>query len=63
MLAKWSFIKDDVNSAMASVGFVWHYKKYQREQLSGDQLLYATAEEDARSLSLGLWGAASRIAP
>jgi len=36
-------------------GFAWHYKKYQHEQSSEDQRLYAEAENKARDERLGLW--------
>ncbi len=36
-------------------GFAWHYKKYQHEQSSEDQRLYADAENQARNDRLGLW--------
>ncbi len=36
-------------------GFAWHYKKYQHEQSSEDQQLYADAENKARDERLGLW--------
>ncbi|TDJ67824.1 MAG: nuclease, partial [Proteobacteria bacterium] len=36
-------------------GFAWHYKKYQHEQSTQDQRLYAVAENQARDERLGLW--------
>jgi endonuclease YncB( thermonuclease family) len=44
-------------------GWAWHYKKYADEQSASDRLLYANAEEDARSLRLGLWSDPQAIAP
>ena len=37
------------------VGFAWHYKKYQHEQSTEDQRLYAEAKIGARKERLGLW--------
>ncbi len=36
-------------------GFAWHYKRYQREQSTEDQRLYADAENQARDERLRLW--------
>ena len=35
-------------------GFAWHYKKYQHEQSTNDQRLYANAEIRAREERLGV---------
>ncbi len=40
---------------MVQAGYARHYKKYQREQSKDDQLAYAVAENNARSLKLGLF--------
>lgn len=53
----------DVNLALVVDGWAWHYKKYAREQSASDRLLYASAEEDARSQHRGLWSDPHAIAP
>ena len=45
----------DANLAMVTAGMAWHYKQYEREQSASDRQLYASAEEQARSLRAGLW--------
>jgi endonuclease YncB( thermonuclease family) len=45
----------DANLAMVEAGLAWHYKTYQKEQSANDRLLYATAEDQARSRRIGLW--------
>ncbi len=45
----------DVCLEQVKAGFAWHYKKYQHEQSSEDQRLYADAENKARYERLGLW--------
>ncbi len=40
---------------MVKAGYAWRYKKYQREQLKGDQLAYAVAENNARFYGIGLF--------
>ncbi len=48
---------DGIDACLEQVkaGFAWHYKKYQHEQSSEDQRLYADAEIRAREGRLGLW--------
>lgn len=45
----------DANLAMVAAGMAWHYKQYEREQSASDRLLYANAENQARSRQAGLW--------
>ncbi|MCH6583698.1 MAG: thermonuclease family protein [Proteobacteria bacterium] len=45
----------DVCLERIKAGFAWHYKKYQHEQSTQDQRLYAVAENQARDERLGLW--------
>ncbi len=45
----------DVCLEQVKAGLAWHYKKYQHEQSSNDQRLYANAEIRAREERLGLW--------
>lgn len=58
-------IKDgrDVNLAMVVNGLAWHYKKYASEQSASDRLLYASAEDEARSMRRGLWADPKAIPP
>ncbi len=44
----------DARLEQVKTGFAWHYKKYQHEQSSEDQTLYANAENNAREGRLGL---------
>lgn len=37
------------NLRQINLGFARHYKKYMNEQASDDRLIYAQAEDDARS--------------
>jgi endonuclease YncB( thermonuclease family) len=53
----------DVNLALVVDGWAWHYKKYASEQSASDRLLYASAEEDARSQRRGLWSDPHAIPP
>ncbi|PKO77723.1 MAG: nuclease [Betaproteobacteria bacterium HGW-Betaproteobacteria-15] len=53
----------DVNLVLVVDGWAWHYKKYAGEQSSSDRLLYASAEEDARSQRSGLWSDPYAIPP
>jgi endonuclease YncB( thermonuclease family) len=45
----------DANLEQVKAGMAWHYKKYQKEQLVEDRILYAQAEDYARKNKLGLW--------
>ena len=53
----------DANLAMVVAGLAWHYKQYRREQSPTDRLLYAGAEQEARSARRGLWRDPSPVAP
>jgi len=53
----------DVNLAMVVAGLAWHYKKYEQEQSAADRLLYANAQDEARSAGRGLWRDAGPVAP
>ena len=46
--------RDEIDVCLEQVkaGFAWHYKKYQHEQSSEDQRLYAVAEANARDARL-----------
>ncbi len=56
---------DGVDACLEQVraGFAWHYKKYQHEQSTEDQGLYADAENKARNERLGLWRENNPIPP
>lgn len=45
----------DANLEQVKAGLAWHYKKYQIEQSQEDRVLYAHAEEQARTDKRGLW--------
>jgi len=53
----------DVNLELVKAGYAWHYKKYQREQTPADRVIYADAEDQARSEVIGLWSEPSPINP
>jgi endonuclease YncB( thermonuclease family) len=53
----------DANLAMVEAGLAWHYKTYQKEQSTNDRLLYAIAEDQARSRRIGLWVDVDPIPP
>lgn len=53
----------DANLAQVRAGFAWHYKQYAGEQTASDRALYASAEEGARSLRIGLWRDPKPMAP
>ncbi len=48
---------------MVKAGYAWHYKKYQREQSKNDRLIYALAENNARSQRVGLFQDKALIPP
>lgn len=47
--------RQDVNLEQVKRGMAWHYKQYQREQSSQDQVGYAAAELEAKVAKRGLW--------
>ena len=46
---------DGIDACLEQIeaGFVWHYKKYQHEQNSEDQRLYADADNSTTDAALG----------
>ncbi len=53
----------DINLEMVRAGMAWWYRKYAREQNSGDRVLYEAAETDARENRRGLWVDPQPVAP
>jgi endonuclease YncB( thermonuclease family) len=53
----------DANLAMVNAGMAWHYKKYEKEQSLSDRLLYANAEQEARTRKVGLWHDPTPVPP
>lgn len=53
----------DVNLVLVSEGMAWHYKQYAREQSAPDRMLYAAAEEEARTQRKGLWRDPHPVSP
>jgi len=53
----------DINIEQVKAGVAWHFKKYEDEQSPADRVTYAAAEQSARAAKLGLWQAASPLAP
>ncbi|MEO8435177.1 MAG: thermonuclease family protein [Pyrinomonadaceae bacterium] len=53
----------DMNIEQVRAGLAWHFKKYEDEQSPDDRRTYATAEQEARAATLGLWRTAAPTAP
>jgi endonuclease YncB( thermonuclease family) len=53
----------DLGLTMVNTGLAWWYRKYANEQLAADQLIYAAAEQTARTAKRGLWAVADPVAP
>lgn len=53
----------DCNYNQVKVGSAWHYKQYQKEQPAGNAEKYATAENQARAGTKGLWANSNPQAP
>ena len=56
---------DDTDVCLEQIkrGMAWHYKQYEREQFVEDRSSYATAEEQARMIKMGLWNDYSPLSP
>ena len=56
---------DDTDVCLEQIkrGLAWHYKQYEREQSVEDRSSYATAEEQARMIKIGLWLDINQIEP
>ena len=55
--------KRDVNLGLVRDGMCWWYRKYAKEQNAVDRVLYAEAEEEARSGQRGLWSDPEPVPP
>ena len=53
----------DLGLVMVNSGLAWWYRKYAGEQSAADQLIYAAAEQSARSGKRGLWSTPDPMAP
>lgn len=53
----------DCNYNQVKVGSAWHYKQYQKDQPAGNAEKYATAENQARASTKGLWANSHPQAP
>lgn len=53
----------DAGLALVSAGLAWHYKQYQKEQTTDDQVRYAAAEDTARARRAGLWADPNPVPP
>jgi endonuclease YncB( thermonuclease family) len=53
----------DLGLTMVNTGLAWWYRKYANEQLAADQIIYAAAEQTARTAKRGLWSAPDPMAP
>lgn len=53
----------DVCLEQLRTGMAWHYKRFEGEQTLENRALYANSETEARSSRIGLWAAASPVAP
>lgn len=63
LLGKIAVAGVDVNLRMVQLGYAWHFKTYEREQLPDDRLRYAQAELMARGQRVGLWADREQLAP
>jgi endonuclease YncB( thermonuclease family) len=63
IVGKVFFDNQDVCLEQIKAGLAWHYKQFEDEQSEVDRLLYARAEEGARSQKLGLWRDSTQIEP
>jgi endonuclease YncB( thermonuclease family) len=54
---------EDLGLTMVNTGLAWWYRKYANEQSAADQLIYAAAEQTARTAKRGLWSVADPLAP
>jgi endonuclease YncB( thermonuclease family) len=53
----------DAGLGQVTAGFAWWYRKYAKEQSSEDARSYETAEQEARTRSVGLWRDADPVPP
>lgn len=53
----------DAGLEQIKAGFAWHYKKYQKDQLPRDRILYAQAQDQSQVARVGLWAMANPIEP
>ncbi len=53
----------DLGMQMVQEGFAWWYRAFADEQSGVDRVLYAAAEQSARSARRGLWADAQPLAP
>lgn len=53
----------DVCLEQIKAGLAWHFRRFENEQSAEDQLSYAQAEQNARTLKVGLWLDSSQIPP
>ncbi|MBI4404125.1 MAG: thermonuclease family protein [Deltaproteobacteria bacterium] len=63
ILGKVIYQGKDINLEQIRSGLAWHYKQYQREQAFEERQSYATAEDKARELKIGLWQQPTPIPP
>jgi len=48
IIGKLIFNGQDINLLQVKQGYAWHYKKYQKDQVEIDRILYSSAEVEAR---------------
>lgn len=53
----------DANLRLVRLGYAWHYKRYEAEQIPEDRRLYEAAHGAAMRERLGLWRDGEPIAP
>jgi endonuclease YncB( thermonuclease family) len=63
IVGKVSFDNKDICLEQIKAGLAWHFKRFEDEQSETDRLLYARAEDAARSQKLGLWREPNQIQP
>jgi endonuclease YncB( thermonuclease family) len=53
----------DIDLQMVKDGYAWHFKKYEGEQSQEDRDAYASAHDQAKSDTIGLWSEPDPIEP
>ena len=53
----------DANLEQVKAGMAWWYRQYRKEQSQTDQRSYEEAEQQARTLRIGLWNEANPTSP
>ena len=63
LLGKIILDETDINLALIRNGYAWWYRYYRDQQSAQDQMLYESAELEAKALKRGLWTIDNPINP